>query len=67
MKKTITGELVKMQLGETKTIPCDGIKKCRSVRQMAYQVGLEREDEGLRYSCDVNKGKTGVTVTVVKR
>lgn len=67
MKKTITGQLTEMVLGDTKTIPCDGIKKCRSVRQMAYQVGVERENEGVRYSCDVDKRRTGVTVTVVKR
>ncbi len=67
MKKTITGQLTEMQLGESKEFPCEGIKKCRSIRQMAYQVGIERENEGVRYSCDVNKGRTAVTVAVVKR
>ena len=67
MKKTITGQLTEMKFGESKVFPCEGIKKCRSVRQIAYQVGIERENEGMRYSCDVNKGRTAVTVTVVER
>lgn len=67
MKKTITEKLAEMKLGESKVFPCEGIRKCRSLKQMAYQTGIERESEGLRYSCAHNRQRTEVTVTVVKR
>ena len=67
MNKSITERLTGMKLGDVKRFPCDGFKKSRSVKQMAYQIGLERINEGLRYSCDVNKDGTAVKITVVKR